>query len=1173
MKNVRFLIILLAITAMPSLFAQYERDSTTINFEIECGFDPGVVEVFPPIVTTGTKKLTVILVSSPDAPDHPKLPINEVTMLRDDLENYFSSMSGGEFNLLVDIVVQNPTPVAGKVTLFSLPNNFDPAVPMAGFDDVLSDVDDVYDYNDADYDQDGYADHICIVIAKFSPLTPAKLYGEPLIGTGTFETKDITQYGTTSGFVEIQKGSIAHNYSATQNNYYDRFTILQHELTHSLFHLPDIEHGMGDPLWYAFGAFDGSIGFRFGNYPAYWNPQFREYLGWITINEVNTAGTITLSDFESSGNFPVYSVQPQTANNEKFWITYYDVNNYTNNIFLNSLPLNDLVVKKGCLIWRRRTLNSYGTAGFGFLDRREASLTLESASGKWEWKTINAGTPNAKKYREQYSDGRFIPNITNGLDSLQQRGSYIWLVGDTWFGTYPDLRVGSFTNYFKMDQSQDFAFYTNPSSNLSRYSVTGFPLDRTSGLALKNFRIENNLAKVDVALGAASYIVSKSSTIKAENLEISGDVIIDGSNASLQVLPGSSIKMMNQYSIFAENGGTFKAENTTFNFMNPGNRNALYAIEGGNLILHNCTITNAEKGVRVNRPGRIELVGNTINNEYGTVELWNLSSTPALLQGNTIINNASYGYGLMASGNIPACSLSLINNTINAGSGIALYNIGNVQIGHNNIAGRLILGSKGLYLQSISEIYATNNQIHHFDLGLSLAGTTAKLHKNKIYSNLWHGIEIKSNSLASMAFGLEQADGMILRMEGCNECYNNGNKSAYVLENSEIKIGTVSSNLRLNYEFPGFNSIYESRNNPNIPNSVLIYNAAPSSLNNSLNAIHSYWGGESPENRFYPYAPTFSVSYIPFRTVPFFQECSLNTSNPYVLYDYENNVLDTLYKEVPQTVIGLTALDSLFAFATTYEYLGDYEAAKEAYSYIIENYAEDPQVVEAYHRFLNCLNLIHAEQSEYNDFYEELNTTILNGAQTEIELYLQRLSITTGIYLGNYESANTYLDSIINNSQSQVEILDAEFEQIMLSMLMQSSQQSKALTPAETRNYSLNTMDYASDRIKRILQKSSDIDSDKNKTMVIPLELSLSENYPNPFNPSTNIRFGIHQRGYVSVKVYDVLGKEVKTLINEEMEPGSYSVIFNGSEYSSGIYLYELKLKDQRIVKKMTLVK
>jgi len=70
---------------------------------------------------------------------------------------------------------------------------------------------------------------------------------------------------------------------------------------------------------------------------------------------------------------------------------------------------------------------------------------------------------------------------------------------------------------------------------------------------------------------------------------------------------------------------------------------------------------------------------------------------------------------------------------------------------------------------------------------------------------------------------------------------------------------------------------------------------------------------------------------------------------------------------------------------------------------------------------------------------------------------------------------------------------------------------------------------------------------------------SLWQNYPNPFNPSTNIGFRIADRGFVSLKVYDVLGNEIATLVNQDLSAGEYEVEFSATEFSSGIYFYRLQ--------------
>lgn len=83
----------------------------------------------------------------------------------------------------------------------------------------------------------------------------------------------------------------------------------------------------------------------------------------------------------------------------------------------------------------------------------------------------------------------------------------------------------------------------------------------------------------------------------------------------------------------------------------------------------------------------------------------------------------------------------------------------------------------------------------------------------------------------------------------------------------------------------------------------------------------------------------------------------------------------------------------------------------------------------------------------------------------------------------------------------------------------------------------------------------------------------LKQNYPNPFNPTTNIKFSTLKDGFVSLKVYDITGKEVATLVNSNMKSGAYTVDFNASELSSGVYIYKLTTNDFTSTKKMTLVK
>jgi hypothetical protein len=96
------------------------------------------------------------------------------------------------------------------------------------------------------------------------------------------------------------------------------------------------------------------------------------------------------------------------------------------------------------------------------------------------------------------------------------------------------------------------------------------------------------------------------------------------------------------------------------------------------------------------------------------------------------------------------------------------------------------------------------------------------------------------------------------------------------------------------------------------------------------------------------------------------------------------------------------------------------------------------------------------------------------------------------------------------------------------------------------------------------------VDDEEN---LIVTEYKLEQNYPNPFNPSTTIQYAIGSRQFVTLKVYDVLGNEIATLVNEELPAGEYEVEFNAAGLTSGIYFYQLRAGDLIRTKKMLMIK
>ena len=140
-------------------------------------------------------------------------------------------------------------------------------------------------------------------------------------------------------------------------------------------------------------------------------------------------------------------------------------------------------------------------------------------------------------------------------------------------------------------------------------------------------------------------------------------------------------------------------------------------------------------------------------------------------------------------------------------------------------------------------------------------------------------------------------------------------------------------------------------------------------------------------------------------------------------------------------------------------------------------------------------------------------------------------------------------------------------------------------TTTETQTYSYNDDNLPSGkyqyRLKQIdfngmFEYSNVVDVE----MISPTEFSLAQNYPNPFNPSTTIRYSIPnvtlsgvEGSRVLLKVYDVLGNEIATLVNEEKPAGNYKVEFNASNLASGIYFYRLQAGSFVETKKMILLR
>ncbi len=137
---------------------------------------------------------------------------------------------------------------------------------------------------------------------------------------------------------------------------------------------------------------------------------------------------------------------------------------------------------------------------------------------------------------------------------------------------------------------------------------------------------------------------------------------------------------------------------------------------------------------------------------------------------------------------------------------------------------------------------------------------------------------------------------------------------------------------------------------------------------------------------------------------------------------------------------------------------------------------------------------------------------------------------------------------------------------------------SQGLTTTNVRSLEINTSGYlfaatdsgGSGRLFRSVSPITDVQPKKSD---LPTTFVLNQNYPNPFNPSTRVAFSIHAAGNVTLKVYDILGREARTLVNENLQAGSYEVTFNAEGLASGVYFYQLRADRFVETKKLLLMR
>ncbi len=291
-----------------------------------------------------------------------------------------------------------------------------------------------------------------------------------------------------------------------------------------------------------------------------------------------------------------------------------------------------------------------------------------------------------------------------------------------------------------------------------------------------------------------------------------------------------------------------------------------------------------------------------------------------------------------------------------------------------------------------------------------------------------------------------------------------------------------------------------------------------------------------------------------------------------IIVNYGNGIYDTI--QVTTRNVPVNSDQALYLSANNDEITGSYQSAITKYGQVIQSYQDSLTAINSLRKLLHCKDKLNADTTAYSQlrgYYQAKIQSNIND--TAFVNVAEELAAKCLVRMGHPTTAIDEYEVIISNTNDSAKILCAELNIIETYLIIQNSGDS----PNYTGQLGYLKPNGKEDAYKKIMDR---LHKSKNKKPVnqLPKEYQLSQNYPNPFNPVTKIKYALPYASNVTLKVYDILGREVISLVNEFKDAGSYIVEFNGKNYASGVYFYRIEAEGQngrKYVerKKMVLVK
>ncbi len=258
---------------------------------------------------------------------------------------------------------------------------------------------------------------------------------------------------------------------------------------------------------------------------------------------------------------------------------------------------------------------------------------------------------------------------------------------------------------------------------------------------------------------------------------------------------------------------------------------------------------------------------------------------------------------------------------------------------------------------------------------------------------------------------------------------------------------------------------------------------------------------------------------------------------------------------------------------------GDKEAAKITFKEIVESYSESDEA----HLALNEITDLLAQDNKKNEaieYFKALRTKLKQKKQkSKLEPFADRNLLYWLQLTGEYKEAETLYDEVIKNNNDAEKDGDLLYRKALL--LMHNLDRTEEAIPVLQQVAVLNNSvsDLAKDNLRNlnafIPEQEVQLKSTPEATLSqgSPLEFALFNNYPNPFNPTTEIKYQLPQAANVTLVVYNIMGQEVARLVNEQKTAGFHSVKWDASNVASGAYIYKITAGSFTATKRMLLIK